>query len=166
MTAKKTASSPRSAGYSDLGSILLSPTRALYSRSISCLAAAICRRSNSVTLTERHRSAARIVAPNISFKTARSHRRWGKSSVRGRRDAILDRSHRAKRGPTLLMLLGVALRFFQRYVPLWKHTGTKTYPTTSLLAKPPPRNVNHGDDRFSIFNKERDISAFRDATPR
>ena len=34
----------------------------------------------------------------------------------------------------------------------------KTHLTTSLLAKPPPRNVNHGNDRFSKFNKERDIS--------
>jgi hypothetical protein len=26
-----------------------------------------------------------------------------------------------------------------------------------LLAKPPPRNVNLGSDRFAMFNKERDI---------
>jgi hypothetical protein len=26
-----------------------------------------------------------------------------------------------------------------------------------LLAKPPPRNVNHGNDRFAMFNKDRDI---------
>ena len=26
-----------------------------------------------------------------------------------------------------------------------------------LLAKPTPLNVNHGNDRFSMFNKKRDI---------
>jgi hypothetical protein len=26
-----------------------------------------------------------------------------------------------------------------------------------LLAKPTPRNVNHDNDRFSMFNKKRDI---------
>ena len=26
-----------------------------------------------------------------------------------------------------------------------------------MLAKPKPHNVNHGNDRFSMFNKERDI---------
>jgi hypothetical protein len=45
------------------------PTEASYSSSSSFLTAAICRRSNSVTLTERHRSAARMRAPNINFKT-------------------------------------------------------------------------------------------------
>ena len=33
----------------------------------------------------------------------------------------------------------------------------KTQPTASLLAKPTPRNVNLGSDRFAMFNKERDI---------
>jgi len=28
-----------------------------------------------------------------------------------------------------------------------------------LLAKPTPLNVNHGNDRFSMFNKKRDIAA-------
>jgi hypothetical protein len=38
-----------------------------------------------------------------------------------------------------------------------------------LLAKPTPLNVNHGNDRFSMFNKKRDIalvaldSAYRSA---
>jgi hypothetical protein len=27
-----------------------------------------------------------------------------------------------------------------------------------LLAKPTPLNVNHGNDRFSMFNKKRDIA--------
>ena len=30
--------------------------------------------------------------------------------------------------------------------------------TTSLFAKPTPLNINFGSDRFSMFNKERDIS--------
>jgi hypothetical protein len=38
-------------------------------------------------------------------------------------------------------------------VPLWKHTGTKTHPTASLLAKPTPLNINSGRDRFAMFNK-------------
>jgi hypothetical protein len=29
-----------------------------------------------------------------------------------------------------------------------------------LLAKPTPRNVNDNNDRFSMFNKERDIPEF------
>jgi len=29
-----------------------------------------------------------------------------------------------------------------------------------LLAKPTPHNVNHDNDRFSMFNKKRDIPAF------
>jgi hypothetical protein len=41
-------------------------------------------------------------------------------------------------------------------VPLWKPTGTKTH-TASLLAKPTPLNINLGSDRFTIFNKKRDI---------
>jgi hypothetical protein len=28
-----------------------------------------------------------------------------------------------------------------------------------LLAKPTPHNVNHDNDRFSMFNKKRDIPA-------
>src|SRR5262249_50174869 len=51
---------------------MLRPTAASYSSSSSFLTAAICRRSNSVTSTERQRSAARMSAPNISFKTALS----------------------------------------------------------------------------------------------
>ena len=42
------------------------------------------------------------------------------------------------------------------YVPLWKHTRTKTH-TASLLAKPTPLNINLGSDRFAMFNKVRDI---------
>jgi transglutaminase-like cysteine proteinase BTLCP len=53
------------------------PTEASYSSSSSFLTAAICRRSNSVTLTERHRSAARMSAPNINFKTALSPNAFG-----------------------------------------------------------------------------------------
>jgi 2-polyprenyl-6-methoxyphenol hydroxylase-like FAD-dependent oxidoreductase len=45
---------------------------------------------------------------------------------------------------------------FQRYVLLWKLTKTKTH-TASLLAKPTLLNINLGSDRFSMFNKERDI---------
>ena len=30
-------------------------------------------------------------------------------------------------------------------------------PTASLFAKPTPLNINLGSDRFSMFNKERDI---------
>ena len=30
----------------------------------------------------------------------------------------------------------------------------------SLLAKPTPRNVNHGNDRFPMFNKQRDIPTY------
>ena len=43
-----------------------------------------------------------------------------------------------------------------RYVPLSKHTRTKTH-TASLLAKPTPLNINLGSDRFAMFNKVRDI---------
>jgi hypothetical protein len=32
-----------------------------------------------------------------------------------------------------------------------------------LLAKPTPRNVNLGSDRFAMFNKERDIPTMMDA---
>jgi phosphosulfolactate synthase (CoM biosynthesis protein A) len=39
-------------------------------------------------------------------------------------------------------------------VPLSKRTGTKTHPTASLLAKPTPRNINFGSDRFAMFNKK------------
>src|SRR5262249_32242383 len=53
------------------------PTEASYSSSSSFLTAAICRRSNSVTLTECHRSAARMSAPNINFKTALSPNAFG-----------------------------------------------------------------------------------------
>jgi hypothetical protein len=31
-----------------------------------------------------------------------------------------------------------------------------------LLARPTPRNVNHDNDRFSMFNKERDIPRSND----
>jgi hypothetical protein len=41
-------------------------------------------------------------------------------------------------------------------VPLSKRIKTKTH-MAFLLAKPTPRNVNHDNDRFSMFNKERDI---------
>jgi hypothetical protein len=47
-----------------------------------------------------------------------------------------------------------AVSNFQHSVPLSKRTGTKTHPTTSLLAKPTPRNVNFGSDRFAMFNKQ------------
>jgi hypothetical protein len=46
-----------------------------------------------------------------------------------------------------------AHKHFRRYLPLWKRTKTKTQ-MAFLLAKPTPRNVN---DRFSMFNKKRDI---------
>ena len=32
-----------------------------------------------------------------------------------------------------------------------------------LLAKPTPHNVNHDNDRFSMFNKEWDIPTHRDS---
>src|SRR4029077_18215210 len=51
------------------------------------------RRSNSVTLTERHRSAARISAPNISFRTARSPKALG-IILRRRRSSTNKRSSR------------------------------------------------------------------------
>jgi hypothetical protein len=38
-------------------------------------------------------------------------------------------------------------------VPLWKHIGRKAQTTAILLAKPTPRNVNLGSDRFAMFNK-------------
>jgi hypothetical protein len=44
------------------------PTEASYSSSSSFLTAAICRRSNSVTLTERHRSAARMRGAEHQFQ--------------------------------------------------------------------------------------------------
>jgi hypothetical protein len=46
------------------------PTDASYSSSSSFLTAAICRRSNSVTLTERHRSAARMRGAGRGEKSA------------------------------------------------------------------------------------------------
>jgi hypothetical protein len=46
---------------------------------------------------------------------------------------------------------------FQRYVSLWKRSKTKTQ-MTLLLAKSTPHNVNHDNDRFSMFNKKRDIA--------
>src|SRR5262249_19182219 len=67
------------------------PTEASYSSSSSFLTAAICRRSNSVTLTERHRSAARMSAPNISFKTALSPNAFG-MILRRRRSSTKRRS--------------------------------------------------------------------------
>ena len=42
-------------------------------------------------------------------------------------------------------------------MPLWKHIERKTQAIAFLLAKPTPRNVNQGNDRFAMFNKERDI---------
>jgi len=42
-------------------------------------------------------------------------------------------------------------------VLLWKRTKIKTH-MAFLLAKPTPLNVNHGNDRFSMFNKKRDIA--------
>jgi hypothetical protein len=50
-------------------------------------------------------------------------------------------------------------------VQLWKHTGSKTRHTASLLAKPTPLNINHSSDRFSMFNKERDITRAELAFP-
>jgi hypothetical protein len=41
-----------------------------------------------------------------------------------------------------------------RYVPLWKHSARKLQLTASLLAKPPPHNVNLGNDRPAVFNKK------------
>jgi hypothetical protein len=49
--------------------------------------AASCRRSKSLTLTERHRSAARISAPNIIFGTARSPKALG-MFLRRRRSTV------------------------------------------------------------------------------
>jgi len=46
----------------------------------------------------------------------------------------------------------------QRYGPLWKRTETKTH-MAFLRAKPTPRNVNHDNERFSMFYKKRDIPA-------
>ena len=45
-----------------------------------------------------------------------------------------------------------AAKDFQHCVPVWKHTGTKTHPTASLLAKPTPINIDSGSDRFAMFN--------------
>ena len=39
---------------------------------------------------------------------------------------------------------------------LWKRTRSTTH-TASLFAKPSPLNINLSSDRFSMFNKERDI---------
>jgi hypothetical protein len=33
-----------------------------------------------------------------------------------------------------------------------------------LIAKPTPHNVNHDNDRFSMFNKKRDITAIYEYT--
>jgi hypothetical protein len=41
-------------------------------------------------------------------------------------------------------------------VPLWKYIERRTQTTVFLLAKPTPRNVNLGSDRFAMFNKERE----------
>ena len=43
-------------------------------------------------------------------------------------------------------------------MPLWKHIARKPQLTASLLVKPTPRNVDRGNGRFAMFNKERDIS--------
>jgi hypothetical protein len=59
----------------------------------------------------------------------------------GRDGNALDRSRYARSGQRL-----------QHYVPVWKHTGTKTHPTASLLAKPTPINTDSGSDRFAMFN--------------
>jgi hypothetical protein len=42
------------------------------------------------------------------------------------------------------------------YVLLWTRTKIKSH-MAFLLAKPTPHNVNHDNDRFSMFNKKRDI---------
>jgi hypothetical protein len=41
-------------------------------------------------------------------------------------------------------------------VLLWTRTKIKSH-MAFLLAKPTPHNVNHDNDRFSMFNKKRDI---------
>jgi hypothetical protein len=41
-------------------------------------------------------------------------------------------------------------------VLLWTRTKIKSH-LAFLLAKPTPHNVNHDNDRFSMFNKKRDI---------
>jgi hypothetical protein len=45
-------------------------------------------------------------------------------------------------------------------VQLWKLTRTKTH-KAFLFAKPSPLNINLSSDRFSMFNKERDIFSRR-----
>src|SRR5882757_1000183 len=47
---------------------------------------------------------------------------------------------------------------FQHYVPLWKHTGTKTHPTASLLAKPTPLNINLAATASQCSTNRRDIA--------
>jgi hypothetical protein len=44
----------------------------------------------------------------------------------------------------------------QRCGPLWKLIKASTH-TATLLAKPSPLNIHLGSDRFSMFNKNRDI---------
>ena len=58
---------------------------------------AICRRPKSVTLTERQRSAARVSAPNINFKTACSP----KAFVRFARESLAGLTHERRPGPRL-----------------------------------------------------------------
>ena len=45
---------------------------------------------------------------------------------------------------------------FQRCGPLWKLITIETH-TPSLLTMPSQLNINLGSDRFSMFNKKRDI---------
>src|SRR5262249_45678685 len=74
-------SSPRVAGYSDLGLILcrfwIEAQRGLVFVIELFSHRSHLPRSNSVTLTARQRSAARMSAPNISFRTARSPKALG-----------------------------------------------------------------------------------------
>ena len=69
------------------------PVRSRYSPSSSFLSTSICSLSKCVTRTERQRSDARIIAPNISFRTALSPQALG-MIFRRRRSSTNSRSRR------------------------------------------------------------------------
>src|SRR5262249_22935851 len=91
---ERARSSPRVAGYSDLGLILcrfwIEAQRGLVFVIELFSHRSHLPRSNSVTLTARQRSAARMSAPNISFRTARSPKALGMILRRRRLVAVQE----------------------------------------------------------------------------
>jgi hypothetical protein len=89
-----------------------------------------------------------LACTNIVVASAANVKRWRSASMALRWTAAAMQE--AAKGFRRLK----AHKQLPRYVPLWKHSARKHQLTASLLAKPPPRNVNLGNDRPAMFNKK------------